>query len=150
VTDTADLQFRTAQESDLSALVSLLSADVSGTAPNDPGHDIPLTFHCPAARIFVVELNGAIVATLTASWNGRNGEFRYFWIDSALRGTPRMAVIFDGLFALASDYLRAAGMRRVLFFLRRDPEISRLQRLYERKLRATIVDPVVMVFRLDE
>lgn len=144
------LAIRPAISADVDPLVAVLSADLTGHPPNDPARDIPATFRCPAARIFVAERDKAIVGTVTASWNGRNGELRYLWIADSLRRTRWVRPIFDGLRQAAMDYLRGAGMQRVLLFVRRGAEAPKQLRTYERELGARVVDPIVMAFELDE
>lgn len=145
-----NLVIRPAIDSDIEKLVKLLSDDVTGHFPNDPSHNVPATFRCPAARIFVAEYGNEIAGTLTASWNGRNGELRYLWIAPPLRRKRLIQQVFDGLFDEAMKYLRTTGMQRVLLFVRRGPDCQKQIRMYKRRLDAQIVDPVVMALTLKD
>lgn len=140
---------RQANDLDATDLIRALSNDISGSHPNNPVQDIPGTLRCPAARIFVAQRGQEIVGTLTASWNGRNGELRYFWIAPSLRRTRTMETIFNKLLSEAVTYLRSTGMRRVLFFVRRGEDSIKQIRMYSRKLKAHTVDPIVMALHLD-
>lgn len=143
-----EVGFREAIPADERRLIQVLINDISGESPNNPGNDIPATLRCPAAKIFIAETDEEIIATLTASWNGRNGELRYLWIAPSVRRSRTMEKVLQGLFDNAASYLRAVGMTRVLFFLRADENLQQNERMYRRKFGAKVVGPVVMAFDL--
>ena len=60
-----------------------------------------------------------------------------------------MEQIFENLLEEAVMYLRSTGMRRVLFFVRRDADSRKQIRMYNRKFNAEVVDPIVMAFSLE-
>lgn len=144
-----NLVIRSAVESDIAKIVALAANDVTGREPNNPATDFPSTFRCPTAKIIIADYEGEIAGTLTASWNGRNGELRYFWVAPRLRRTRAMEQIFENLLEEAVMYLRSTGMRRVLFFVRRDADSRKQIRMYNRKFNAEVVDPIVMAFSLE-
>lgn len=137
-----NFQIRQATQQDGDILVALLSSDTSGLLPNNPSCDIPGTLKCPAAHIYVVESKDSVLGTITASWNGRNGEMRYLWIAPHIRGTRLSRKILLLLVNQAFRYLESVEMTRALVFVRQGPESARQTRLYTRKFGAIGICPI--------
>ena len=110
----AKMKIRTYQESDEDAVVALWETCGLTRPWNDPRKDIARKLTVQRELFFVGELDGALVATIMAGFEGHRGWVNYLAVAPALRGRGNGAVLVKHV----EERFLAAGCPKVNLLVR--------------------------------